>query len=257
MTDLEVLNWLEEEYEHPFEGWDFSYLKGRRTALGSLPWDYKTTVENYLITASSLLDIDTGGGEVLADLLRSSAFSGRACAVEAHRPNVPVARKTLMVLGVEVHDTSCAPTQFADGTFDLVIDRHGGSISPSEVFRVLKSGGHYITEQIGDRTNAELRAAFGASPMTRPDWPHNASDASDVFQEIGFDIEALEEHSFPIRFVDAGAVVYYLKAVPWEVPEFTIRQNAEALIQLHEFSRDRGYAIDATYHAYLLIARKP
>ncbi len=257
MTDEDVLNWLQEEYTHPFEGWDFSYLEGRRIPLGALPWDYGVTVTPYLNKATSLLDIDTGGGEALADLLTTSAFSGKAHAVEAHAPNVPIARNRLSELGVDVIDTSERPAPLAAETFDLLIDRHGGSLPPLEIFRILKPGGHYITEQIGDQTNHELREVFGASPAVQPDWPHNAADASRTFEEIGFDVETLEEHRFPIRFADVGALVYYLKAVPWEVPGFSIAENAEALLQLHKRSADRGYAIDATYHAYLLVARKP
>ncbi len=74
-TDEDIIAWLEQEYAQPFEGWDFSYLRGRRTPLGSLPWDYGSIVLRYLSKSSSVLDIDTGGGEALAGILAKSDFS--------------------------------------------------------------------------------------------------------------------------------------------------------------------------------------
>jgi SAM-dependent methyltransferase len=255
-TEAEVIAWLKREYAQPFEGWDFSYLAGRRNPIGRLPWDFESIAMNFLADHSSLLDVDTGGGEMLSKLLHRSGFEGRACAVEAFAPNVPIARKCLTSQKVEVYDASqCAPT-FDDGTFDLILDRHGGSISPLEVHRILRAGGHFVTEQIGDHTNTELRELFGSTPVLRPEWPHNAEDASDVFSQLGFTNEEIAEHSYPVRFMDAGALVYFLKAIPWEVPGFSVERHSEVLLQLHRDSEDRGFAIDATYHAYLLVARK-
>jgi len=86
--------------------------------------------------------------------------------------------------------------------------------------------------------------------------PHNAGDASQVFRALGFTIENIAEHLDHVRFLDAGALAYYLKAVPWEVPGFSIQGNSENLVRLHRSSLERGFAVDATYHTYLLVARK-
>jgi SAM-dependent methyltransferase len=255
-TEREVISWLMHEYAQPFEGWDFPYLTGRRNAMGVLPWDYGSIALGFLTNASSILDVDTGGGEILSKLLRGSNFKGHACAVEAYAPNVQVARKRLESLDVEVYDTSQNSPGFDDGTFDLVLDRHGGSLRPTEIHRILRRGGHLITEQIGDRTNTELRELFGAKSVPVPDWPHNTEDAAKVFSQLGFATERLDEHSYPVRYLDVGALVYYLKAIPWEVPDFSIPNHSEILLRLHRRSSEQGFAIDATYHAYLLVARK-
>ena len=42
LTDNEVLAWFHQEYDRPFAGWDFSYLRGRRHHLGDKPWDYES-----------------------------------------------------------------------------------------------------------------------------------------------------------------------------------------------------------------------
>jgi pimeloyl-ACP methyl ester carboxylesterase len=51
----------------PVEGWDFSWLAGR--AEGSDPsWSYRDLARVYIARTDELLDVDTGGGELLASL---------------------------------------------------------------------------------------------------------------------------------------------------------------------------------------------
>lgn len=255
-TDDEVIEWLEQEYAQPFEGWDFSSLHGRRTPLGSLPWDYGGIATRNLHDATSVLDLDTGGGEILSKILEATSYNGHVAALEAYAPNVAIARQRLQRFGVEVHDASNQNAQLADGTYDLVLNRHGGSLTPQQIQRVLHNDGVLVTEQIGDRSNVELREYFAAQPPSFPDWPHNADDAANAFSDIGLVPLQCTEHTYPVRFYDVGALVYFLKAIPWEIPGFSVAGYADALLQLHRGVSDRGFAIDSTYHAYLLVARK-
>ena len=252
----EVIEWLEQEYAQPFEGWDFSYLHGRRTPLGTLPWGYDGIAIRNMHDATSILDIDTGGGEVLSKLLEATAFEGGVSAVEAYAPNVSIAREHLEGFGVEVHDASDQSAQLADDAYDLVLNRHGGSLTPRQIHRVLRNDGVLVTEQIGDRSNVELREYFAAQPPAFADWPHNADDAARAFNDIGFEPLQAADHTYPVRFYDVGALVYFLKAIPWEIPGFSVAGYADALLRLHRVACERGFAIDATYHAYLLVARK-
>lgn len=256
-TDEEIIAWLKEEYASPFSGWDFSYLKDRRIPLGKLPWDYTDFVSKFVQTAGTVLDMDTGGGEVLAKILSTAGRKGKVSAVEGYAPNVPIAQQNLAEFGVEVHDTSRKQVKFNEATFDLVIDRHGGSLSPEEIFRIVRPGGRYITEQVGDKTNKELRALFHSVQQREGEEPHNAKEAERVLANIGFVVSEVDEYSYPVRFVDVGALVFYLRAIPWEVPDFSVRKYATELVDLHQRARELGYAIDATYHAYKLVARKP
>lgn len=47
-------------------GWDFSWLDGRATEERP-PWGYARAMADRLATASASLDLQTGGGEVLAE----------------------------------------------------------------------------------------------------------------------------------------------------------------------------------------------
>lgn len=51
--------------EAHFSGWDFSYLRGRYSSE-AIPWDYLSLVRKAIAESESMLDIGTGGGEILA-----------------------------------------------------------------------------------------------------------------------------------------------------------------------------------------------
>ncbi|MFI7613710.1 methyltransferase domain-containing protein [Nonomuraea terrae] len=105
----------------PFEGWDFAVFRHRVTYEGELPGRYAESVGARLPGAAALLDLGTGGGELLASF---APLAPRTMATEGHPPNVPVARR-LEPLGVEVVEAGGAgPLPFADGSFDLVVNRH-------------------------------------------------------------------------------------------------------------------------------------
>ena len=99
MTGAQLVeSWLAEE-RTPFAGWDFSHIDGRAIE-DPLPWSYLDIVRSRLMGARSLLDLGTGGGEVLSRL--QDAFPPRVVAAEAYEPNVGVARGRLAPLGVDV-----------------------------------------------------------------------------------------------------------------------------------------------------------
>lgn len=256
-TDAQIIEWLHREYERPFEGWDFSALEGRLVTQGGLRWNYTEIVCDYLQNAKSLLDVGTGGGERLSRIIEKSKFTGRIEATESYAPNVSVARNRLVSYDVLLHDTSEVQATFEDGQFDLVIDRHAGGIATSEIFRILSRGGCYVTEQVGPHTADELRALFGVERVVWPNQPRDIDEASADMTRSGFVVGRLEENRYVDRFMDVGALVYYLKTVPHEVPGFSIDEYVDKLIALHRGVAQKGYAIDSTFHAWLLVAHKP
>ena len=136
--------WLEEE-NHAFSGWDFSHLNGR-VETDPLPWEYREEVLRGLEPSHRLLDMCTGGGEFLMML-------GHPCentsVTEGYAPNLALCQRTLAPLGVEVLESDGeGALPFGDARFDRVINRHG-SYLPSEIYRILKPGGRFITQQVG------------------------------------------------------------------------------------------------------------
>ncbi len=137
-------------------GWDFGWLEGR--AAGPNPsWSYPAAARELVRDSESLLDVDTGGGEMLASL---GPRPGRVTAVEGWAPNLPVARERLGPLGVEVLFAPDAALPLDDDSVDLVLDRHG-RLDAGEIARVLAAGGRLLTQQVGSDDCAELNEALG------------------------------------------------------------------------------------------------
>jgi SAM-dependent methyltransferase len=127
-------------------GWDFSWLAGRATEQRP-PWGYARQLGERLASASASLDIQTGGGEVLAE---AATFPPIAVATESWPPNVDRAARLLGPHGVVVvADPDEPPLPFADATFDLVTSRHPATVWWDEIARVLGPGGVYFAQHVG------------------------------------------------------------------------------------------------------------
>jgi SAM-dependent methyltransferase len=242
---------LQSEYDHPFQGWDFSYITSSgRMQEGLLPWNYASIVLNAARKASSLLDIGTGGGELLSLLL---PLPSKAYATESYAPNVEVAKRRLEPLGVKVMRTKAGgPLPFESNTFDVVIDRHEEYSAP-EVFRVLRKGGTFITQQVGPKNNGSLYRSLGLHGVATIAW--NQREAVKELEGVGFDIKDQREALAVTRFYDVGALVYYLKAIPWEVPDFSVKRYFGVLKRLNQFVLRTGY-VETEKHRCLIVAKK-
>ncbi len=244
--DFESL--VREAERQPFSGWDFSYI-AKRYSEQTLSWDYRSIVQVRMKGVGSMLDLGTGGGEFLASLgpLPAATF-----ATEAYQPNVAVARRRLEPLGVKVvqierEDDLKLPSRF----FDLVVDRHE-SFDAEEVSRVLKPGQPFITQQVGPQNNKEIRELFGAAGETS--W--TIETGSSELRKAGFRIHHAKDELGKAAFTDVGALVYYLKAIPWEVPGFSVERHKRLLREVHARIQAEG-KFEVTNQHSLIEAESP
>lgn len=231
-------SWYREEAE-PFQGWDFSHLRGRRDEEHP-PWSYEQLAREALRGARVAVDLGTGGGERLSRL--ADAFPTHMFATEAHPPNVAIARARLEPLGVTVipyksEDLVGGPLPFADASLDAVLDRHE-SYDSREVARVLAPGGRFLTQQVDGDTHAELLALFrpGRKPL-----PVKLDRFVADAERAGLRVVRAEEWWGNSVFKDVGALVYYLKAILWDEPRFSVARYESVLRELHaRCERERG-----------------
>jgi SAM-dependent methyltransferase len=237
------------EEQAAFSGWDFSRLDGRWRSE-PLPWDYKNIVLDALKPSDALLDMGTGGGEFLLGLGHPY---GRTCVTEAWEPNVQLCRERLAPLGVgvyQVYDDDALP--FDDNAFDIVTNRHE-SYDPCQVSRVLRTGGLFITQQVGGENNRRLSEAL--YPGYVPPFPGFKLQAElEKFVRLGFEILRSGEVFPQQRFFDVGAVVYYAKVMEWEYPQFAVDSCFGRLRALQEELDAKGY-IGSREHRFLLVVR--
>jgi SAM-dependent methyltransferase len=237
------------------EGWDFSWLNGRATEERP-SWGYARMLVPRISAAGAVLDIQTGGGEVLADILaRVPRRPGVLAATESWPPNAAIARRNLESFGVGVVEAQDeAELPFPDASFDLVASRHPTVVLWPEIARVLRPGGRYFSQQVGAGTNSELTDfMMGPQQIGQARSPDRAVQAA---QAAGLRVVDLRQESLRVVFDDVGAVVYFLRKVLWTVPGFTVDGYRERLVCLHDQISNEGPFVS---HArrFLIEAEKP
>jgi SAM-dependent methyltransferase len=242
-----------EAERQPFVGWDFSYLRGRGE-YGPTKWRYVDLVRQRLRergertrdeggrAVAPLLDLGTGGGEVLSGL---APLPAGTVASEGYPPNLGIARARLEPLGVEVipygpdrDNADIEPGEGLgslprpDGSFALIISRHE-AYYPAEISRLLEPGGRFITQQIGGGyDNQNLSELLGSPSGYSSKW--TMQFAVQQLEEAGLQVVDRREDFPDTVFNDIGALAYYLKAVPWIVPGYTLEAYRDRLKKIHE-----------------------
>lgn len=250
-VDEKISRWKAEEELAHIHGWDFSHIDGRCVEDTDFPWDYRRVIGEYLRPAMKLLDIDTGGGEFLLSLNHPSE---NTAATENYPPNVRLCEETLLPLGIDFRPADGAgELPYADESFDIVINRHG-DFNPAEIHRVLKTGGLFITQQVGAENDRELvELLCGNLPQPFPE--QYADVAGEKFRKAGFSVLRQEECFRPIRFYDVGALVWFARIISWEFPGFSVDTHLGNLLNAQCILEEKG-CIEAKTHRFLLVAKK-
>ncbi|MGC9381126.1 class I SAM-dependent methyltransferase [Streptomyces sp. MH13] len=242
----------------PTAGWDFSWFEGRATEARP-SWGYARSMATRLTGATAVLEVQTGGGEVLDQALETAAphRPPLVVATEGWPPNVATATRLLRPRGVPVvASPDDAPLPFADGAFDLVVSRHPVEPHWSEITRVLAPGGTYFAQHVGPGSVFELIEYF-LGPQPQESRNHRRPDRERADAEAaGLEVVDLRAERLRMEFHDIGAVVHFLRKVVWMVPGFTVEGYRDRLRDLHDRIETEGpFVAHSTRH--LFDARKP
>lgn len=233
----------------PLEGWDFSWFEGRATEERP-PWGYAKQIAARLAVVESALDLQTGGGEVTAS---APVKPPLLAATESWPPNARVAARNLPEAFI-VQAPDEGPLPFDSELFDLVISRHPVVTPWGEIARVLKPGGTYFSQQIGDATNRALTEfMMGPQPVNDVRGTERARAEAEA---AGLEVLQLEAVALRVAFFDVGAVVHFLRKVLWTVPGFTVERYRDRLLAMHDHIQEHGEFV-STSTRFLIEARKP
>jgi SAM-dependent methyltransferase len=243
----------------PTEGWDFSWFEGRASEERP-PWGYARLLGARMralagISGAAALDLQTGGGEVLATI---PAAPATLVATESWPPNLAVARSNLARLGATVVEMADEfdDLPFEEASFDLVVSRHPVGVRWDEIARVLKPGGTYFSQDVGHRSVAEL-TEFLMGPQPEPDGPTRDPNWSVIDAEAaGLTVIDVREFRGRMEFRDVAAVIHFLRKVVWIVPGFTVAAYRDRLRLMHEQLTKVG-PFRATTVRFLFEASKP
>jgi SAM-dependent methyltransferase len=235
------------ERARSFSGWSFADVASRPLEPGP-PWDYEAIAREQARRARAILDLGTGGGEVLERIV--AGLSSFVVATEEWVVNAPVARKRLAAYGADVVRGSSLALPFSGDSFDLVIDRHE-ELDPLEVIRVLRAGGRLVTQQVIPEVWPELTPFF----PRRTVFGDHYHDYAAVFERAGMAVRR-QRHEYRVAYATLGDLVFMLLIAPWTIPEFDPVREIDALLALDDACRtDDGIVL--TEGHYLLTAEKP
>ena len=226
-------------------GWRFDWLAGRATEARP-PWGYGKLLADRLGRVKSALDIDTGGGEVLA---QAPTFPPRMVATEGWPPNAQRARELLGPRSVQVIETATdAPLPFPADSFELVTARHPVRPDWNEIRRVLLPGGSYFAQHVGPASAFELIEHF-LGPLPEQRKGRDPQRESTAAQAAGLVVTELRTAACRMEFYDVGAVVWILRKCVWWVPDFSVEKHLGKLAELDKRMRNgEPFAAHSTRH---------
>lgn len=233
-------------------GWDFSRVRDDRDPV---PWDYPEVVRRYLRADHRVLDVGTGGGERFLGL---APHFESGLGVDASEAMVATARaNTPASLAGKVAFARMRAEQLAvePASFDVVLNRHA-PLCPAEIVPVLRTGGVFITQQVGPRNTENICHIFGCGPGGEYDSPPEPDlwELQDRLRHLGCEPEAWGDYDVVYRFRDVESFVFWLKAIP--MPEdFSVDRHWEQVAHIIATCSGPG-GITTNEHRQLLVARK-
>ena len=226
-------------------GWGFGWLDGRATEERPA-WGYARLLAARLPRATAALDVDTGGGEIVAQM---PTLPERMVVTEGWAPNAERARALLADRGVEVVPVVPGDAlPFPDATFDLVTSRHPVRPDWDEIARVLVDDGTYLAQHVGPASAFELIEQF-LGPLPRERLGRDPEAEVRQARAAGLEVVDLRTARCRMELYDVGAVVWLLRKCVWWVPDFTVDTYRETLERLDAGMRTgRPFVAHSTRH---------
>ena len=137
-------------------GWDFSKLKYK--IEDNSEFQFFNEINNKVKSNTILLDIGTGGGEKLTNLITDNCLL--KIGTDFSNEMVKNANKQNIKNNIRFFEMDSKNIKFPNEFFDVISARH----TPfwiNEVYRILKKEGYFFTEQIDEDDCLPLKKIFG------------------------------------------------------------------------------------------------
>ncbi len=233
------------------DGWDFSRV---RASYDPVPWNYVDIVRPYLKPQDRVLDVGTGGGEIFLSL---APCFGEGIGIDQDREMIDAAGRNQSVLALDnisMLVMEASALGFDAGEFDVVLLRHL-RVYVSEIVRVLRNRGYFITQMVGQRSSLNILDAFGWTPESfGSEWWQPVGQLANQFLLHGCRIVAQAEYNVPYWFSDLESFMFWLMSVPWP-EDIELEKHWQNINRVLETSwTERG--IETNEHRGLLIVQK-
>lgn len=232
-------------------GWDFSHLKTREEGQG---WDFFQEVLKKVRSGNSVLDIGTGGGE---RILKIAQHFGFVYGIDHSPSMINTANENLRKTKLDnvkflLMDSS--NLDFPDSYFDIVTNRHCG-FNPAEVFRVLKKGGYFFTQQVSEGDQVNIKKAFGRGQAYGVKDGTLKNKYLKQLKKLGFrKISAFDYDSKLIYKTDKD-YIFLLRYTP-TIPDFGKRKNDLEILRKFIEKNKTEKGIETNSKRFMIIAVK-
>lgn len=232
-------------------GWDFSEVQVEREGR---KWNFFEEVVKRAKDKEAMLDIGTGGGKKILGI--ADSFN-KIVGIDSSKSMIKTAKDNLENSGVENVEFRLMDSEkleFADESFDMVSCRHA-PYEADEVYRVLKEGGVFMTQQVslGDKRN--IKEVFGRGQGWGKEEGSFQERMIKELDEAGFKdikVDGFESVEFYKRVDD---VMFLLEHTPI-IEDFGKREGDREKLEkfIEENKEERG--IRTTEKRFMLIGRK-
>ena len=232
-------------------GWDFSRVK---TISEGEKWDFYDVVSAKLKKTDLWLDLASGSGERLIHyapkslLLVASDFT--AGMIEKAKDNIgKIGHSNIRFLKIDAYNK----IDFPDDFFDIISVRHS-HFNSSEVARILKPNGLFLTQQVEYKDKENFVSYFGRHQCENSTNLLARRYAEELTQ-LKFSEVIIDEYDADEYYEGYEDVLFFLKNTP-VVPDFgKFEDDFKALDRfIKDNSTEKG--IKTNSHRSILIARK-
>jgi hypothetical protein len=119
----------------------------------------------------------------------------------------------------------------------------------------LAPGGVFLTQQVGSGNDMEFGEALGLASSGSDSALETLAQARQTLEDAGLTLTRAEEAWPRTRYLDIGAVILQLRAVPWQVPGFDVAEHRHRLWAIHQSIIEEG-SFTVTSHRLLLEAAR-
>ena len=233
-------------------GWDFSKINSR-TIVENKTWKITDIIKSYLNKDKIVLDLGIGGGE---KTLLLSPLCKELIGIDNSEEMIIKANDNLK----KTDNNNCKfivayikSLPFNDEYFDVITCRHA-PINVTEIHRVLKKGGIFISQQVGEEDKLNIKDIFGRGQNFSHKSGEQVKRVLEEFKKLDFEIIKFERYNAIEYYKDMQDIIFLLENTPI-TPNFNIKKDKEKLKELEvKYGTDKG--IKTNSERYLIITKK-
>lgn len=232
-------------------GWDFSELKVEKEER---KWNLYEKAIKKVEDRGELLDIGCGGGKKILKV--ADAFD-KVVGIDSSKAMIKKAKQNLKEAGkedVEFKLMDAKSLEFEDESFMVITCRHA-PFEADQVYRALKNGGLFITQQVslGDKRN--IKEVFGRGQGWGEEEGSFKKRLLNELEEAGFEDIEVDEYEVDEFYKEAEDVIFLLKHTPIVVDFGKKEGDFDKLEKfIEENKEERG--IRTTSKRFMLSGRK-